>query len=56
MFARLIGKLLAYAAMLLLLLLGIAFIGFFVECASWGQCPRLGGGSPAQHQASGGGG
>jgi hypothetical protein len=55
MFARLIGKLLAYSAMLLLLLLGIAFIGFFVECASWGQCPRFGGGSPIQHQTGGGG-
>lgn len=39
---RALGKLLAYAAMALLLFVLIAVAAFFVECASWRQCPTVG--------------
>lgn len=39
---RAVGKLLAYAVMALLLLVLIATAAFFVECASWRQCPTFG--------------
>lgn len=42
MFERTLGKLMAYMAMAFVLFLLICVGAFFVECASWGQCPTFG--------------
>ncbi|MFL5236972.1 MAG: hypothetical protein ACJ8EL_05110 [Rhizomicrobium sp.] len=49
MFERTLGKLMAYMAMAFVLFLLICAGAFFVECASWGQCPTFGKG-PANIQ------
>ncbi|HEX3945142.1 MAG TPA: hypothetical protein VHW69_13735 [Rhizomicrobium sp.] len=52
MFTRTFGKVLAYLAVAIGLLLLIAFGAFLLECASWGQCPPVSGiGHPAQNAA-----
>jgi hypothetical protein len=38
---RVIGRILAYLAVIAVLALIIVAGAFFVECASWGQCPSL---------------
>lgn len=38
---RVIGKILAYLAVIVVLALVVVAGAFFLECASWGQCPSF---------------